>query len=300
MKKQNPDLILILITLCWGSSFIVTKNVLHTVTPLAFVLLRFGLASLFLLAVFYKKLPKIRKKEWRYGAVLGFMVSLSMMLQSAGLQYTSASNSAFICSLSVILVPLFSAILLRRKIGGNILISIALALTGLFFITGGTKLSVNIGDGLCFLSALFVTTQILLIDKFTTNLNGLAIGMVQIFSVAFFTLLYWLLFDRTPIRVTPEVAFSVSWTAFFCTAFAYTAQVVIQKRTTPTHAALIFTLEPVFALMFALIFPNLHGDREALTLGKAAGCLLIVSGTLLSELDFFRLGRKGKNKKAAS
>lgn len=292
MNKQNPDLILILITLCWGSSFIVTKNVLHTITPLFFVLLRFGLASLFLLAVFNKKLPKIRKKEWLAGGILGFMVSLSMMLQSSGLQYTSASNSAFICSLSVILVPLASALLLRRSIGPNIWLSIALALLGLFFITGGSNFSVNLGDVLCFLSALFVTTQILLIDKFTTNLDGLAIGMVQIFSVAFFTLVYWLIFDFTPVKITPEVVFSILWTAFFCTAFAYTAQVVMQKHTTPTHAALIFTLEPVFALIFAMIFPNIHGDRETLTLGKALGCLLIVSGTLLSEFNLFRVLRK--------
>ncbi|NLM49535.1 MAG: DMT family transporter, partial [Clostridiaceae bacterium] len=114
MKKTMADLVLISITAAWGSSFILMKNVADTVSPLAFLTLRFGVASLLLLIMFFKERKRYTKDMLLKGMVLGFLVTLSMTLQFVGLKYTTPTNSAFITSLSVVFVPILSSIVLKK------------------------------------------------------------------------------------------------------------------------------------------------------------------------------------------
>ena len=125
--------------LTWGSTFIVMKNTLQYASPLAFLTLRFCVAALILMAiVFYKKLGLLLKKRIIiYSVVLGMLNVSSVFFQVTGLKFTSASNSAFITSFSVLMVPLFSAVILKKRPGKSSVIGVLIAFFGVATVSPG-------------------------------------------------------------------------------------------------------------------------------------------------------------------
>jgi len=153
MNNKTATLILVLVTAAWGSSFILMKNVAADVSALAFLTLRFGMAGIILAAVFFKKLKSFNKRSIIRSFVLGALLCGYMVLQVFGLRYTSASNSGFITSTSVLMVPFLSSWFLRKKASVSNLVGVALAIVGLLFITGILQdfTALNQGDFFTFL-----------------------------------------------------------------------------------------------------------------------------------------------------
>jgi drug/metabolite transporter (DMT)-like permease len=147
----------------------------------------------------------------------------------------------------------------------------------------------NIGDFLTLLCAVCFAMQIILIDKYTRSEDAELLSLIQI---AFAALLYsgvWLVIDFKPIEINLPVIFTLFVTGVLGTALAYAVQNVVQKDTSPTHTALIFTAEPVFAAVFALLIPNSAGVTETLKLNTIIGCVLILLGMLACEV---KIGKK--------
>jgi drug/metabolite transporter (DMT)-like permease len=293
MNKQfKADFSLLLVTIVWGSSFILMKNILSDVSSFAYLSLRFSIASIFMAIIFYKYLPKLNKKVLFYGGVVGVFLFAGMALQVVGLNYTTASKSAFITGLYVVLVPIFSSIILRKFPDISSIIGVALAFGGLILLTNSDGGKVNLGDVLTIISAICFTFQIIFIDKFTNQESPILIAVIQVAVTALLSTFVWLFIDFKPVNYSSNLIMVLLITGLLGTAGAFTIQTVVQKYTSPTHTVLIFSAEPVFGALFASIIPGTNGLTEVLTISAKVGSVLILGGILISELKFNFLQKK--------
>lgn len=287
-KQHKADLAILGITVVWGSSFIIMKNITEDIPPYAYLALRFLVASIILAAVFHKQLKTIDLKSIWCGSVVGLTLYGGMMLQVMGLKTTTASNSAFITGLNVIMVPIISVLLLKKRPSMKAFTGAVLAVSGLFVLKGFSG-SWTIGDTLTLLCALCFALQIIFIDKFASDVNIYHLAFVQIAFAAVLYIITWMIAGianaATPFELSPKIIFTVLYTGALGTAFAFGVQTIAQKYTTPTRTALIITCEPVFGALFALIVPDVHGNTEILTIRMVLGCLMILSGMMIAEID---------------
>ncbi len=291
-KKIRADMMLLAITVVWGASFPLMKMVLAYIPAYAYLSLRFLLAAVVLAIIFNKSLAKINKRAVLYGSIIGALMFGGMAFQVVGLYTTSASNSGFITGLNVVIVPFIAAILLRKKPDRSSVIGVTIAFLGLFFLSGGLTWSFNFGDFLTFLCSICWAFQIIFIDKFTQTEDAPLLAIIQVFFVGAASSVLWLTADAgKPLEINGTVVVILLITGILGSALAFGGQTIAQKDTTPTHTALILTAEPVFAVIFAMLIPNAQGVTELPTLTKAVGCLLILTGMLVSEL---KPGRRKK------
>lgn len=281
---------LLAMTIVWGASFPLMKIVLEYIPAFAFLSIRFMAAAIILSVVYYKSFKKLNKRALGYGVILGLFMFGGMGFQVVGLYTTSASNSGFITGLSVVMVPIVSAMMLKKKPDRSSFVGVALAFAGLFFMSGGLNPNFNIGDFLTFLCAICWTFQIIFVDKYTRIEDASLLAIFQLLFTGLAGSSLWLAVDfGKPVVINGTVILIILITSVFGSSLAYAVQASAQKHTTPTHASLIFTAEPVFAVIFAMIIPNAEGLTEIPTITEAVGCLLILAGTIISE---FRLGQK--------
>ena len=163
-----------------------------------------------------------------------------------------------------------------------------------YFLSGGLNFNFNIGDFLTFLCSICWALQIIFIDKFNQNEDASLLAIIQMYFIGIAGALFWIAFDAgKPVIINGTSAIILLITGVLGSALAFGGQTIAQKDTTPTHTALIFTAEPVFAGLFAMIIPDAAGNTETLTITKTIGCVLILAGMLVSEL---KPGKK-ENKK---
>lgn len=283
-KHIVSDIFLLSVSLIWGSTFILVKNAVPYISTLSLISLRFILAGFFLIIIFHKKLKLVNKKNLIHSFIIGLFLFGSLVFQVIGLRYTTASNSAFITGLNVIFVPIIASLCLKRKTGFNTILGVILSIIGLFFLTGGINFKFNIGDFMTFLCAICVALQIIFIDKFSQEDNTIILGIFQIFFAGLLSNIIWLSFDFKMPVFNYHVIIALVVTGLLGTAYAFTCQTMVQKYLSASRTALILTAEPVFALIFTLIIPDNNGKTEYITFFSILGCLLILSGMIISEL----------------
>ncbi|WP_039656982.1 DMT family transporter [Clostridium tyrobutyricum] len=290
-RKFKSDILLLCITIVWGSTFILMKNVLDSMSTFQFLSLRFLTATSVLLLIFHKRIKFLNLEIIKYGCLIGLMLSGSLVFQVLGLNFTTASNSSFITSLNVLMVPIFLAIFFKRKTSLSSVIGVILAFLGMFFLSGGLNFKFTFGEFLTLLCAICVAFQIIFIDRFVKNQDPILIGIVQIAFSSIICSIIWIFTGSKHIIFNYNIFITLFVTGVLGTALAFTGQTFVQKFTSPTHTALIFTLEPVFGLLFALIIPGSNGTVEILTFSKVIGCSLILVGTIISELNLIKLSK---------
>jgi drug/metabolite transporter (DMT)-like permease len=295
MRRQlKADLALLFVTLGWGASFMLTKNALAHLETYNFLAIRFFIAFAISAIIFRKQMLKIEKKTLKYGIILGIILFASYAFQTVGLAYTTVSKSAFITGFNVVLVPFFSAMLLKNKLDLRSYLSVGMAFVGLAFLTLNQSITnINIGDLYTFICAIITAAYIILVGKYTVKVESISFAIIQIGTVCVLSLITSLI-TETPRLTTNKIGWiSIIILSVVCTSGAFIIQMVAQKFTSPTHTALIYTGEPVFAGIFGYIF--IH---EVLGLKGIIGAFLILSGMLISEIDFKEILRKSfyKNK----
>jgi drug/metabolite transporter (DMT)-like permease len=285
-RSLKAHLLLVLITFLWGATFIVIKNALADASPFLFNALRMLLATLVLATVYCRELPKINAQALRSGAIVGVLLFLGYEFQTTGLRLTSPSKSAFITGVSVVLVPVFLILFWKRKVNRWTALGVFAAFIGLSLMTipAGTQAladwsSVNRGDMLTFGCAIAFGLHIIFLGKATKQSPFAQIAFIQTAVAALLMSLAVPLAPAQFVRFTPRLVIAVAVTAVLCTALAFTVQSWAQQFTPPTHTALIFSLEPVFAWLTSYVV-----EGERLGLRVSAGALLILAGILLSEL----------------
>ncbi|NMA96326.1 MAG: DMT family transporter [Clostridiales bacterium] len=288
MKKQTKaNLALLFATFIWGSTFVPVQNAIGTMPPLTFNALRFLIGFLALAIIYRNHLKGIGKQTIIFGSTIGLALFLGYAFQTLGLKYTKASNSAFITSLSVVFVPIMWSIKTKKLPPLKILMSIALATIGLALVTLDSNLGINKGDMLTLLCAVCFALSIILIDSFIdkedpTLLVIVEIGIVSILS--FILSIFTGDLGSLIVQITHEVIFALFITGLFATALAILIQNKAQRLTSPTHAALIFSAEPVFAALTSFI---LLGER--MSFKNLVGGVLILMAVIISEVDPHKL-----------
>lgn len=282
-KQVKADIALTLITIGWGSSFILSKLVINQMPTYNFLAIRFIIASLISGIIFFKKMIKVDKYTLKMGGLLGFILFLHYATQTVGLQYTTASKSAFITGINVILVPIFSAWFLKNKPDKSSVIGAVVALFGmglLSFSSMDGSSGINIGDIYTLVCAIIFAVYIIAVGKYTTKLDSIAFAIVQIFVVGILSLIMTMVTESPKLPATKEAWLSILVLSVVCTSIAFIVQNVAQRYTSSTHTALIYTGEPVYAAIFGYIF-----FKEVLNMQGTLGAILIVGGMLAAELD---------------
>jgi len=285
-RSLKAHLLLVLITLVWGSTFVLIKEALRDSSPLVLNAVRMTLAAA-LLAVYYRKhLVALDRRAVAAGSIVGVFLYLGYALQTAGLKLTTPSKSAFLTGVSTVLVPLLMVLVWRTRVHPWRAVGIALALTGLFMMTvpaGREGLAdfarVNRGDLLVIGCAFAFAFQIILLGRATQRFPFEQMAVLQIAVAAALMVVSAPLLEQPVFRPSPAVIATVLVTGILGTAVAFTVQAWAQQFTPATHTALIFTLEPVFAWLTSFLVL-----QERLGLRAGAGALAILAGVLISEL----------------
>ena len=280
MRKQLlADLSLLAVVLVWGYTFVAIKNALAGITPFNFIAMRFIIAFIILIAVFRKRLSAINKYTILRGGVVGVFLFFAYAFQTVGLKYTSASNAGFITGFSVVLVPVFSAIILKVKPSIESTMGVVCAIAGLFFLSYNEGYVINKGDILVFFCALAVAFHILSVGYYTKKTDSILLTIVQVGVVTILSVIAALIFEEPVMPRSTVVWQAIIITSIFATVGAYLVQNIMQRFTSSTHTALIFSGEPVFAGIFGYF---LLGER--LSSWSVLGCALILAGMIISEL----------------
>jgi drug/metabolite transporter (DMT)-like permease len=285
-KRLQADLGLMFCTILWGSTFVVVKNSLDHSSVFLFLALRFSLAGLLMAAWRPRVFAAIEREEVFAGLRLGFFMFAGYAFQTAGLQYTSASNSGFVTGSSVVLVPLLFGIFWGHKLTGWVYAGALAAGFGLYYLTipAAGVAHLNRGDVLTFVAAASYAVHIILVSEYTKQHSASALSVLQVIACAGMA---WIMTGIAaairwqPIRVEPSWSLLVGIVvcAVLATAVAFSIQLWAQQYTTPGHAAILFTLEPVFAVLTSYIF---LGERLA---GRAIfGAGFVLAGILIAEL----------------
>lgn len=287
MSPSWADLGLVYCAAVWGATFFMVKDALSGVDPVALVAHRFFLSA-FLLAPFALTRPS-RAKHLKESFLLAVLLFLLYVSQTIGLGYTSASNSGFITGLFVIFVPLFLLVFLGQPPTTVQWGSSALALAGLWLLTGGIR-SANFGDAITLIAAATYAAHLLATDKYVrADADSLVLAFHQFWMTGVLSALYAAATHRS-FAFSSRSAGTIAFLAVIPTLSAFFIQMRAQKTVAPVKVSLIFSLEPVFAAVFAW---TLGGEPFAPS--RAAGGALIVAAMMageLSKLDLLKGRRK--------
>ena len=181
MRKQfSADLSLLAVVIVWGYTFVAIKNALAGIMPFNFIALRFIIAFSILLLVFRKRLNGLNRYIVLRGGIVGIFLFFAYAFQTVGLKYTTASNAGFITGFSVVLVPVFSAIILKARPSVESTAGVICAIAGLFLLSYNKGYTINKGDILVFFCALAVAFHILTVGYYTKRTDSILLTIVQI------------------------------------------------------------------------------------------------------------------------
>lgn len=293
-QRLKADLALGFCTLIWGATFVVVKEALDQASVFAFLAVRFTLAAALMAVIFRRALRGLSGGAVAAGVQIGLLMFAGYVLQTMGLVRTTPSKAAFITGFSVVLVPLLLAAFWGKRINTWVWAGAVAALAGLYFLTvppagergEGVSLlgGLNTGDVMVFGCAVAFALHIIYVGRYSPVHSVGALSFLQVATTAVLSCLAVPVLAATawePPRFTwsSSMAFAVGVTAVGATAIAFSIQVWAQKFTTATHAAILFSLEPVFAGITSFL---VLGERLG---GRAlAGAGLILFGILLAEL----------------
>jgi drug/metabolite transporter (DMT)-like permease len=282
------DLGLVYCAAVWGATFYMVKDALSGVDPVAMVAHRFLLSAL-LLAPWALVRPT-RGRHLKESLILAVLLFLLYTTQTIGLGFTSASNSGFITGLFVIFVPIFLLFFYRKSPTAVQWISSALALLGLWMLTGGIS-SVNFGDVITLVAAATYAGHLLATDTYVrADADAVVLAFHQFWMTGLMALAYCLVSGRSLAVTGDSAAGTIAFLAVVPTLSAFFLQMWAQKVTAPVKVSLIFSLEPVFGAVFAW---TLGG--ELFVPARAAGGAVIVAAMMageLSKLDLLKGRRK--------
>ena len=276
---MKAHILLILVTFVWGATFVLIKDALADISPLLFNAVRMTLAAVALVLLYFRELRRLTRGALGGGILIGAFLWLGYEFQTTGLGITSASKSAFITGFAVILVPVFLFVW-HKRIQRWTLAGVLIAFAGLYLMTVPAGLdSINRGDLLTIAAAVLFALQIIAVARVMRHHPFAEVATVEIATAALLMFVTAPLLEPVRVAWSPRVIAALLISGLLGTAAAFTIQAWAQQFIPPTHTALIFLLEPVFAWMTSFVV--LH---ERLGLRSGVGAMLILGGILISEL----------------
>ena len=288
MSKTVSLLSALLCTFIWGTTFIAQDTGMDNIGPFTFNAVRFfvGFLAIVPLAFLFevKKFKSEFKLDFKTFAILSFLIGLSLFLGSAlqqvALLYTDVANAAFFTIFYVPMVPIIIFLFRKKSIHWSVWPSVVLCLIGGYLLTNFHDATVRLGDTLVVLGALFWSTHIIFTGIIVTKYNlPLTLGAIQTLLVALFSFVIGFIYEEFIIENILNEIDSILYAGILSGGFAFVLQIYAQKNITPAPAAIIFSLEGVFATIAAWFLLN-----QILGVNNLLGCFFILCGVLLSQL----------------
>ena len=288
MSKTVSLLSALLCTFIWGTTFIAQDTGMDNIGPFTFNAVRFfvGFLAIVPLAFLFevKKFKSEFKSDFKTFATLSFLIGLSLFLGSAlqqvALLYTDVANAAFFTIFYVPMVPIIIFLFRKKSIHWSVWPSVVLCLIGGYLLTNFHDATVRLGDTLVVLGALFWSTHIIFTGIIVTKYNlPLTLGAIQTLLVALFSFVIGFIYEEFIIENILNEIDSILYAGILSGGFAFVLQIYAQKNITPAPAAIIFSLEGVFATIAAWFLLN-----QILGVNNLLGCFFILCGVLLSQL----------------
>ena len=253
-KQLQANFLIVLVALFWGSTYFLTKMAVAELEPFNLTALRFGTAFIITALFFFKRIRKADRVVIKYSIILGVLAVIAVLSMTFGVQYTTASNAGFLISLSVVMIPLISVVVLKKKIKAKLLLSVILATIGIVCLTLNEQLTINKGDILCILCATSFAVQVLIMERIPKSADSVAIGALQLGITAVVNFILSFFLENFTVPSDLKVWGVIVILGVFCTAFCYIIQIYALKNTSAIQAGIILSLEPVFSAIFAYIF----------------------------------------------
>ncbi|MGY4490208.1 DMT family transporter [Pseudomonas sp. TE3610] len=287
MRRQalRADLLMLLTAMIWGSGFIAQTLGMNHIGPFLYSGLRFALGSLCLLPLVIGRRtsqpprePFMTRGLWIGGVVMGLALTLGINLQQVGLLFTSVTNSGFITGLYVIVVPVLG-MLMGHKTGTGTWLGAGLAVAGMFLLSVGDNFQVSSGDWLQLIGAFVWGAHVVLVGIFASRHDPIRLAFLQFATCAVVSLLLALVLEPIGLDAIIAAGPALLYGGIVAVGIGYTLQVVAQKDAIASHAAIILSLEAVFA---AIAGAWLLG--ESLQMRGYVGCALMLAGMLIAQL----------------
>jgi len=280
-QKVIANILLITTTILWGTTFIITKNLTQEVPIFFYLGLRFSLAIIGFLPYFIH-IKRINKKIILYGALTGLIYCLAIIFQTFGLQTTSAGKAGFITGLSTIMVPFLTWFWFKKKLKMRIWLAVIISVIGMALLLLEGESGVVVGDFLVLICAVFCAFHIVLTDKFVRLVDVYLYSIVQLTTISLFCFGSSFLFNESYDIINAGLPFwlIMIYMGVIVTAGTFIFQNWGQKHQGPSQTAIIFTLEPVFAVIFASFIIG----NETMSLVGWLGCALIFIAILITVL----------------
>ncbi|MDD3439637.1 MAG: DMT family transporter [Clostridiaceae bacterium] len=289
-REMKSNMLLMLTAAIWGFAFVAQRVGMQYVGAFTFNGVRFALGSISLipLIIYFKNKKTAEQPEETAsasalipGIIAGSVLFFGASLHQAGLAYTTAGKAAFITGLYIVLVPLLG-IFLKQRVGLNTWLGVVLAVSGLYFLSVNEDFTIAFGDLLEIIGAFFWAVHILVIDYFTKKVDALRLSCAQFAMCSALSIITALIFEDISVSGLSQAAIPILYGGLLSVGVAYTLQVVAQKHAKPSHAAIILSMEAVFAALGgALLLKENMGVRGYL------GCALMFAGMLLTQVNFF-------------
>jgi len=291
MKRNTfkSDLLLILAAAIWGFAFVAQRVGMKYVGPFTYNGVRFALGSLSLipLMILFKDEKAENGKSYinaaKTGFTAGIVLFIAVSLQQLGLMQTTAGKAAFITGLYIVLVPILG-LFLKHYVRINAWIGALIAVTGLYFLCVTNTFSISKYDLLILICAFFFAVHILLIDSFIGRINAVKLSFFQFLTCAVLSLAIAAITEEINLTGLFQAAVPILYGGIGSVGVAYTLQVVGQKNADPTSAAIILSMESLFAAVGGFLI--LH---ENLGIKGLIGCALMLTGMILSQIKIKNL-----------
>lgn len=296
MKKQlQGSALLSLATLIWGTAFIAQSVGMDHIGPFTFQAARCTLAVIGMLVVIWlldKKAGRSfldgwkDKRLWKAGLLCGVPLFLACDLQQLGLVYTTAGKAGFLTAMYIVMVPILG-VFIKRKLSFMTPISVSIAVVGLYLLSFSGNAQINIGDILMLVCAVMFAVQILAVDHFAADVDAVRLNCIQASVVAVLSSVITVFTEDVQVSALLDCWLPLCYTGFLSMGVAYSLQIIGQKHVEPTAAALIMSLEAVFAALFGWLLL-----KEVMTLSEILGCVMIFIAVVLSQIPVKALKKR--------
>jgi len=290
--RLKADLSLLLVSIIWGSAFVAQRLAGQMGSVYWFNGARYLLAAVVVVPFAMggnqasKQITAFSRDQYTWMFVAGFVLFLGSALQQLGLVYTTAGNAGFITSLYVVLVPVVLFLIWRERVHWISIVAVGLAGVGAFFLSTGGRFAFQVGDVIELGGALFWTLHVIVLGKYASRFDAMSFSVGQLLVCALLNLGMGLLAEEFLALSLPLLG-AIAYTAFFSLGLCYTLQVWAQRHTPPADAALLLSLESVFAVISGWVLLN-----EKLIPIQILGCVLIFVAVLLSQFKEWNLRGK--------
>lgn len=284
MNKSKTSLkgvfILLITALIWGASFVSQSVGAESVQPFTFMGIRTLMGAIVLVPFILITKRTVNLKTIKKGAIMGIFLCIATNLQQYAFYYSTAGKIAFCTATYMFLIPV-AGLFLRKKEPFVTWLCVLMGFAGLYFLCfkGGDDFSINKGDVLSLICAVFFTCQILCIEKFTEECDGVVLSCVQFFTAGIITIILMVIFEKPEWQAIKSAGTALLYSGLMSCGIAYTLQVVGQKYCEATIASLIMCMESVFAVISSAII--LH---EKLSGREIIGCIIMFTAIVISQV----------------